>query len=41
MSIHDTIRDTVGAWPGVEVLVHSRGGTEFRMGRVEIGLESR
>jgi hypothetical protein len=37
LSIHDTIRDTVGGWPGVEVVVHSRGGTEFRMGKVEIG----
>ncbi len=37
LSIHDTIRDAVGAWPGVEVSSHRFGGTEFRMGKVEIG----
>ncbi len=37
LSIHDTIRETVGAWPGVEAFSHRFGGTEFRMGRVEIG----
>lgn len=37
LSIHDTIRDTVGAWPGVEALPHRFGATQFRMGKVEIG----
>lgn len=37
MSIHDTIRAAVGGWPGVEAVEHRFGGTEFRMGKVEIG----
>ncbi|HYN99735.1 MAG TPA: luciferase family protein [Actinomycetota bacterium] len=36
-SIHDTIRAVVGGWPGVEAVEHRFGGTEFRMGKVEIG----
>jgi hypothetical protein len=35
--IHDTIRSTVGGWPGVVAVDHRFGGTEFRMGKVEIG----
>lgn len=35
--VHETIRETVGGWPGVEALPHRFGGTEFRLGRVEIG----
>jgi hypothetical protein len=35
--IHQTIRSTVGGWPGVVSVDHRFGGTEFRMGKVEIG----
>ena len=36
-SIHDTIRAVVAGWPGVEAVQHRFGGTEFKMGKVEIG----
>jgi hypothetical protein len=36
-SIHDTIRSKVSGWPGVSTVDHRFGGTEFRMGKVEIG----
>lgn len=36
-SIHDLIRSTVAGWPGVTALEHRFGGTEFRVGKVEIG----
>ena len=35
--VHETIRETVSGWPGVQAIPHRFGGTEFRMGRVEIG----
>jgi hypothetical protein len=37
LSIHDTIRNAVGGWAGVACVDHRFGGTEFRMGKVEIG----
>jgi hypothetical protein len=33
----ELIRETVGAWPGVESVVHRFGGTEYRFGRKEMG----
>ena len=36
-SIHDTIRNTVGGWPGISLVEHRFGGTEFRKGKVELG----
>lgn len=36
-SIHDEITREVSAWPGVTVGRHRFGGTEFRLGRRELG----
>lgn len=36
-SIHDAIVREVSAWPGVTVGRHRFGGTEFRVGRRELG----
>jgi hypothetical protein len=36
-SIHDTIVREVSAWPGVTTGRHRFGGTEFRLGRRELG----
>ena len=35
--IHESIVTEVASWPGVTARPHSLGGTEFRVGRVEIG----
>jgi hypothetical protein len=35
--IHEAIRAEVAGWPGVEAVPHRFGGTEFRLGRVELG----
>lgn len=35
--IHESIVGQVASWPGVDALPHSVGGTEFRVGKVEIG----
>ncbi len=37
MKNSDYIRSTVGAWPGVSAHPHRFGGTEYRLGRREIG----
>ncbi len=40
MSIHgakDRIHETVTSWPGVSAHPHRFGGTEYRLGRREIG----
>lgn len=37
LGIHETIRTEVGSWPGVETTTHRFGGTEFRLGKVELG----
>ncbi len=36
-TIHDAIVREVSAWPGVTVGRHRFGGTEFRLGRRELG----
>lgn len=36
-SHHETIAAAVLAWPGVEEAPHRFGGTEFRLGRRELG----
>jgi hypothetical protein len=33
----ELIRETVGAWPGVEAAPHRFGGIEYRYGRKEMG----
>jgi hypothetical protein len=33
----ELIKDEVGAWPGVESVIHRFGGTEYRLGRKEMG----
>jgi hypothetical protein len=33
----ELIKDEVGAWPGVESVIHRFGGTEYRYGRKEMG----
>jgi hypothetical protein len=35
--IHDAIVEQVSAWPGVTTAPHRFGGTEFRVGRRELG----
>lgn len=37
MKNSDYIRNEVGAWPGVSAHPHRFGGTEYRLGRREIG----
>lgn len=37
MSIAEQITETVLTWPGVERAPHRFGGTEFRLGRRELG----
>lgn len=37
VGIHESISNEVASWPGVEALAHSFGGTEFRLGKVELG----
>ena len=34
---HERIRETVSSWPGVTASAHRFGGTEFSIGRREIG----
>jgi hypothetical protein len=36
-SIHEQIVREVSAWPGVTVVPHRFGGSEFRLGRRELG----
>jgi hypothetical protein len=35
--IHETISAEIASWPGVKALAHRMGGTEFRLGKVELG----
>lgn len=35
--IHEVISAEVASWPGVKATAHRMGGTEFRLGRVELG----
>jgi hypothetical protein len=35
--IHRQVKAVVGGWPGVETTPHRFGGTEFRLGKVELG----
>lgn len=35
--IHEAIRAEIASWSGVEAVPHRFGGTEFRLGRVELG----
>ncbi len=35
--IHEAISAEVASWPGVKATAHRMGGTEFRLGRVELG----
>lgn len=35
--IHASICREVESWPGVEAVPHSMGGTEFRLGKIELG----
>ena len=35
--IHESISRAVAGWPGVRAVPHRFGGTEFRLGRVELG----
>jgi Luciferase len=37
MSTHEHISTVVESWPGVETAPHRFGGTEFRLGRRELG----
>jgi Family of unknown function (DUF5519) len=37
MSHHETITREVSSWPGVTSAPHRFGGTEFRLGRIELG----
>lgn len=35
--IHEAISAEVASWPGVKATAHHMGGTEFRLGKVELG----
>ncbi|HXN78401.1 MAG TPA: luciferase family protein [Candidatus Dormibacteraeota bacterium] len=37
MGAGERIRDAVMSWPGVQVIPHRFGGTEYRYGRKEMG----